>query len=128
MEDGCCLKAAKRESLKFTLQTIQNSKSNIVFSRSGGTEPRWGGDSKEIFYIAPNGKLTSLAVEDPVHLVIGETRELFKLPGQVATGAGFFYAVGEGGVRFLVLNKLPADARDLSVIFNWPQLIDSVNK
>ena len=32
-------------------------------SRGGGTEPRWCGDGKEIFYIAPNGMLMAVSYE-----------------------------------------------------------------
>jgi Tol biopolymer transport system component len=31
-------------------------------SRGGGTEPRWRGDGKEIFYIAPSGMLMAVPV------------------------------------------------------------------
>jgi hypothetical protein len=42
----------------------------------------------------------------------------------VAANGGFSYDVARGGGRFLVLNTLPpANARDLSVVVNWPQLM-----
>jgi len=95
-------------------------------SVSGGTEPRWSRDGTEIFYVAPGGSLISTAVEDHTHLSFAKPKVLFKLPGRVGAGAGFSYDVARSGGRFLVLNKTPpVDARDLSVIFNWPQLMGS---
>lgn len=94
-------------------------------SPAGGTEPRWARDGKEILYVAPGRSLTSVAIEDPVRLVFGSPKMLFRLPGQVATGAGFSYDVARGGEKFLVLNTIPpVSARDLSVVFNWPQLME----
>jgi len=93
-------------------------------SVSGGVEPRWGRDGKEIFYVAPGGLLMSAAIEDPVHLVFARARTLFRLPGQVQPQGGFSYDVSRDARRFLVLNTTPPiNARDLSVVFNWPQLM-----
>lgn len=93
-------------------------------SASGGTEPRWGRDGKEVFYVAPGRPLMSAAIEDPVHLVFASPKPLFRLPGQVTPGAGFSYDVAQDGMKFLVLNTTPpVNTRDLSVVFNWPQLM-----
>ena len=93
-------------------------------SVAGGSESRWRRDGKEIFYVAVGRQLMSAAIEDPVHLAIGTPTKLFRLPGQVTPGAGFSYDVTRDGKRFLTLNTTPpANARDLTVIFNWPQLI-----
>jgi serine/threonine protein kinase len=94
-------------------------------SASGGTEARWGRDGKELFYVA-GGRLIWAAIEDPVHLMLADPKALFRLPGQVPAGAGFSYDVARDGKRFLVLNTTPpANARDLSVVFNWPQLMNA---
>ncbi len=93
-------------------------------SVSGGTEPRWARDGKEVFYVAPGGALMSAAIADPVHPIFAGPKALFRLPGQVAPDAGFSYDVARGGARFLALNtRPPVNARDLSVVFNWPQLM-----
>ena len=93
-------------------------------SPSGGAEPRWERGGKEIFYVAPGGLLMSVAIEDPVHLVFAAPKTLFRLPGQVPVSGGFSYDVARGGGKFLVLNTTPpVNARDLSVVFNWPQLM-----
>jgi hypothetical protein len=93
-------------------------------SVSGGVEPRWGRDGKEIFYVAPGSLLMSAAIENPVHIVFARPETLFRLPGQIQPGGGFSYDVSRDAHRFLVLNTTPpANSRDLSVVFNWPQLM-----
>jgi predicted Ser/Thr protein kinase len=93
-------------------------------SVSGGAEPRWGRDGKEIFYVAPDRRLMSAAIEDPVHMVFARARALFRLPVQLQPEGGFSYDVSRDARRFLVLDTTPPlDARELSVVFNWPQLM-----
>lgn len=59
-------------------------------------------------------------------MTFGSPERLFHLPGRVSTGAGLSYDVARDGRRFLTVNtNPPAAARDLGVIFNWPQLMDS---
>src|SRR5260370_23841461 len=48
-------------------------------SRGGGTEPRWRGDGKEIFYIAPNGMLTAVPVSSEGTFSTGTTAPLFHI-------------------------------------------------
>ncbi len=92
-------------------------------SISGGAEPRWSHDGKQIFYVAPGRVLTAAPVEDSVRMVFGSPKALFRLPGQLEPGGGFSYDFTRDTQRFLVLNTTPpVNARDLSVIFNWPQL------
>ena len=93
-------------------------------SVSGGNEPRWGRDGKEIFYVAPGSLLMSAAVEDPVQMAFASPKALFRLPGQAQPAGGFSYDVSREARRFLVLNTTPpVNARNLSVVFNWPQLM-----
>lgn len=93
-------------------------------SVAGGAEPRWGRDGNEIFYVARDASLMSVAVEDQANLKFASPKLLFRLPGQTPPGGGFSYDVARGGAKFLVLNRRPpVSARDLSVVFNWPQLM-----
>ncbi len=45
-------------------------------SRGGGTEPRWRGDGKEIFYIAPSGMLMSVPVNGVTTFATGQPAPL----------------------------------------------------
>ena len=36
---------------------------SVLVSRGGGTAPRWRGDGRELFYLAPNGKMMAVDVK-----------------------------------------------------------------
>jgi len=95
-----------------------------MVSSSGGTDPRWRRDGKELFYLAADGKAvmsvpvksatgTSFATDPP--------QPLFDIPpllSRVATGS-FRYAVTSDGQRFLVLLGPNEPPQPLTVITNW---------
>jgi Tol biopolymer transport system component len=51
-------------------------------SRGGGTEPRWQGDGKEIFYIAPSGMLMAVPVNGESIFATGTPAPLFQIRGR----------------------------------------------
>ncbi len=95
-------------------------------SVAGGTEPRWGRDGKEVFYVTPDRSLVSIPIRQPSEPAFANPKVLFRLPGHVGAGGGFSYDVSRDGARFLVLStKAPPNARDLAIVFNWPQLMEN---
>jgi Tol biopolymer transport system component len=95
-----------------------------TISSSGGTDPRWRRDGKELFYLAGDGKLMSAPVKNSSGGVFAtdSPQPLFEIPpyfGRVGTGA-FRYSVTSDGKRFLVLTG-PTNAvqAPLTVITNW---------
>jgi Tol biopolymer transport system component len=73
-------------------------------SRGGGSEPRWRGDGKEIFYIAPDGMLTAVPVNGETTFATGTPSPLFQIHGRAAISSTdvFTYDVAKDGKRFLV--------------------------
>ena len=73
-------------------------------SRGGGTEPRWRGDSKEIFYLAPGGILTAVPVSTIGTFSTGNPVPLFQFHGRapISSTDSFSYDVTKDGKRFLV--------------------------
>ena len=73
-------------------------------SRGGGTEPRWRGDGKEIFYLAPNGMLTAVPVSTENSFSTGIPTTLFQFHGRAAISSTdlYSYDVTKDGKRFLV--------------------------
>ena len=73
-------------------------------SRGGGTEPRWRGDSKEIFYIGPGGKLMAVPVNSGSVFATGTPAPLFQIRGRAPISSTdiFTYDVAKDGKRFLV--------------------------
>ena len=69
-------------------------------SASGGSQPRWGKDGKEIFFLAPDNKLMAAEVSrQGESLEIVTVRTLFQTR---ATGPGFQYDTAPDGQRFLI--------------------------
>lgn len=73
-------------------------------SRGGGTEPRWRGDSKEIFYLGPGAMLTAAPVSTLGTFSSGTPVPLFQFHGRAAISSTdvFSYDVTKDGKRFLV--------------------------
>ncbi len=89
-------------------------------SSGGGTQPRWRGDGRELFYLAPDGKLMAVPTGSnfdpgtPVALFQANAREL------VATSERFSYDVAKDGQRFLINTQVKnSDAQPMSIILNW---------
>jgi Tol biopolymer transport system component/predicted Ser/Thr protein kinase len=77
---------------------------NWKVSSAGGTEPRWRRDGKELFYIAPDGRLMALDVKVGASFEADAARPLFQTGGRehISSGDLFTYDVAADGQRFLV--------------------------
>ena len=73
-------------------------------SRGGGTEPRWRGDGREIFYLAPGGILTAVPVSTLGTFSSGTPVPLFQFHGRAAISSTdvFSYDVSKDGKGFMV--------------------------
>lgn len=90
-------------------------------SRGGGTEPRWRGDGKELFYLAPGGMLTSVPVSTLGSFSSGTPVPLFQFHGRAAISStdAFSYDVTKDGKRFLVNRYVKPDKIEpLTIILN----------
>jgi Tol biopolymer transport system component/predicted Ser/Thr protein kinase len=69
-------------------------------SKAGGNFPRWRRDSREIFYIAPDGSLTAVEVSSKGDTIeMGESKSLFRMHAK----ADFYsYDVAPDGQRIIV--------------------------
>jgi serine/threonine protein kinase len=90
-------------------------------SRGGGTEPRWRGDGKEIFYIGPGSMLTAVPVRSDGTFAAGNPTPLFRTQfrAQVSSTDQFSYDVTKDGQRFLVNRYAkPAQVAPLHIVLN----------
>jgi len=73
-------------------------------SRGNGTEPRWRGDGKEIFYIEAKGMLMAAPVNTESAFSTGVPVPLFQIHGraQISSTDLCAYDVAKDGQRFLV--------------------------
>jgi eukaryotic-like serine/threonine-protein kinase len=95
-------------------------------STAGGEQPRWRRDGKELFYVAPDGTITAVAVKSMpgprLAFEAGVPTPLFE-SHIVATGTNldnvFQYDVTGDGQRFLVVTNSAATTTPLTVVVNW---------
>jgi eukaryotic-like serine/threonine-protein kinase len=90
-------------------------------SRGGGAEPRWRGDGKAIFFIAPGQMLTEVEVSTGDTFAAAAPRPLFEIHTRAAISSTdlFNYDVTRDGKRFLVNQYVkPDQPPPLSIIFH----------
>jgi eukaryotic-like serine/threonine-protein kinase len=90
-------------------------------SRGGGTEPRWRGDGKEIFYIAKTGMMMAVPVSLESSFSTGTPAPLFQVYGRAPISSTdlFTYDVARDGKRFLVNRYIkPEHIKPLTIILN----------
>jgi len=84
-------------------------------SNDGGAVPRWSGDSKEIFFLAPDSTLMAAHIDGGRW---SNPEKLFRT--DLTPGLQKAYAVRRDGKRFLMpMTSGPAVAPTISVIVNW---------
>ncbi len=93
-------------------------------SRSGGAQPRWSRDGRELFFLAPDRTLMSVPVRTGAAFSAGIPRPLFRMRATGLVDCRNHYVVHPDGQRFLV-NALveEGDASPISVVVNWPGTI-----
>jgi hypothetical protein len=106
------------------LRTFPDAGNRQMVSRNGGHSPRWRGDGRELFYVAPDSMLMSATITDASP---SAPTALFAVPAGFAprdattSRAPAPWAVTPDGQRFLF--AAPADAAShangLTVVLNW---------
>jgi Tol biopolymer transport system component len=91
-------------------------------SQGGGIEPKWRADGSELFYLAPDGRLMSVAIRSTHGFAAGFATPLFDtaLSGAFnpVTGTNQ-YAVAADGQRFLLNRPVSVAASPITVVLNW---------
>jgi serine/threonine protein kinase len=86
-------------------------------SKSGGTEPCWRADGKELYFVAPDGKLTAVEVTARDATVeIGIAQALFET--RMFYSPGTHYDVTRDGKRFLV-DMAGEGSIPIMLMVNW---------
>ena len=121
--DGRFLAYASDESsrLEVYVTDFPGKRGRWQVSTNGGMQPTWRADGKELYYVAPDQALMSVAVRT------GETFEsappvaLFKVNFPPRVPAYWrYYAPSHDGQRFLVITLLAeAGAAPINVVVNW---------
>jgi Tol biopolymer transport system component len=97
-------------------------------SASGGSEPKWRGDGKELFYLAADGRVMAAAVHPGSSLEIGTPTPLFRVRIGPSRNFGYDvnYSVTNDGQRFVIrtLGEESAPAPTTTVVLNWHATVD----
>jgi hypothetical protein len=94
-------------------------------STGGGTYPQWRADGRELFYIAPDHALMAVTLNLGADIVEPSApRELFKLP----IGTGALYETAPDGSFLLRATTERAATQPLTVLVNWPALLNDGKK
>ena len=88
-------------------------------SVAGGAQPRWRGDSRELFFLDLEGKMMLATVERGSSPKISAPRKLFDT-GLIPDPTVNQYAVTKDGLKFLVLEPRKGIVETYSVVLNWP--------
>ena len=84
-------------------------------SRGGGTAPRWRRDGRELFYLAPDGKMMAVEVIPGQAFQVGTPTPLFQIPPGAIVGD-----VTADGRRFLLVTPVgPSASVPFTVVLNW---------
>ena len=87
----------------------------VLVSRGGGTAPRWRRDGRELFYLAPDGKMMAVEVIPGREFRVGTPTPLFQIPPGAIVGD-----VTADGRRFLLVTPVgPSASVPFTVVLNW---------
>jgi Tol biopolymer transport system component len=96
----------------------------VRISTSGGNQPQWRGDGKELFYIGPDNTIHSVPLTSSSGRIEPGTPEpLFTASVDQLKTIRNQFAVTPDGQRFLVLSLIDRDASPFVTILNWRSLV-----
>jgi hypothetical protein len=106
------------------VQPFPSGEGKWKISISGGEQPRWRGDGKELFFVAADGKMMSVALKMTVgakpFFEPAKPEVLFET--HLAHGPAdnvFEYDVAPDGKRFLLDTMESGPSPILNVVVNW---------
>ena len=106
------------------LRPIDGQGDQVQVSQTGGSEPVWGPDGREIFFrglVDGQAELMSAAVRTSPQLEITGRRSLFPVPDMVGTNPHTNYGISPDGKTFVMVSRSPATR--IMVIQNLPALV-----
>jgi len=124
--DGRWLAYVSRESGQdeVYVEPFRRDGDRVRLSLKGGGQPKWRGDSAELFFTTPTNRLVAVAVHAAgERLDVSLPVELFEIRGLLGSGYDD-YAPSADGQRFLI--KLPVGQEQkprLNVVTNWTSLL-----
>ncbi len=122
--DGKWLAYTSNESGKWEVYvtSFPELRGKWQISNGGGTQPRWRGDGKELFYLGSDGKITAVPVSSGEQFDPGAPVGLFQANAreQIAGSELVSYDVAKDGQRFLINTRMEKEeVQPMMVILDW---------
>ena len=107
------------------MQTFPQHTGKWQISASGGIQPMWSHNGKELFYLDPDGKLMSVSVETTsASFQAGIPKLLFQTQLSGEYPGRNMYVVSPDAQRFLMLvDASQGTQAPITVMVNWPALL-----
>ncbi len=110
--------SAESGAYEIYLQRFGQPGEKIRVSTEGGGQPKWRGDSKELYYVAPNRKLMAVQILPGNELAVSLPKPLFMI-GDLEPDYDD-YAPAADGQRFLVKLPIePVETVPIHLILHW---------
>jgi Tol biopolymer transport system component/predicted Ser/Thr protein kinase len=95
-------------------------------STGGGTDARWRSDGRELYFLSPARELMAVSIDTANGFKAGAPARLFRtsIAGPLGSGHRFPYAVDKDGARFLMYVSDNQAPPRITVIVNWPALVE----
>ena len=105
------------------ISTFPTAGDRVPVSTSGGIQPRWRRDAKELFYLS-RGRIMAVPLGGGPTLDVGAPTALFGVrvqgPGNSSSPyRPYFYDVTADGQRFVVNVPTAGEALPITVVLNW---------
>ena len=101
------------------VQTFPRSDKRWKISDSGGLQPIWRRDGRELFFLGPNGTLMAVDVKTTPAFEPGTPQPLFRADVDPGAGSRVVYAPVRDGQRFLVNAAVDGAGSPIVVVLNW---------
>jgi len=91
-------------------------------STAGGDQPYWRKDGKELYYLAPDGKIMVVEIKTDKSFEAGVPNALFRANVTYNGLIGYDrnqYAVSADGQRFLINSIPPEVSTGITILFDW---------
>jgi eukaryotic-like serine/threonine-protein kinase len=98
------------------VQSFPDAQQRVVVSRPGGSEPRWSGNGRELFYTL-GGQMMAVSVPPGPIFTPGPARALFSVDGYRAARNRPQYDVSPDGQRFVMIRE--RSASQVVYVENW---------
>jgi serine/threonine-protein kinase len=119
--------AAFRAGRQIVVRPYPGPGTATIVSPSGGREPAWSPDGRELYYLADSGEMMVVPVSTGETFSAGAPRPLFELPEAVPDDTWRTYDVAPDGDRFLLLLGDPKEVEPLRLVYvpGWVEQIES---